>query len=907
MSPEQITDIRYRGTTNTPNDYLCPDGDLALAEGLIFEDGALRPAPSPKELFRLPDGTQQVFIHAGPAFRNYIFASPEGKLSYTDDRNPQGTPTPIPGDPQPLHQLTAMGNTLIALTETGLVYFLYKDGRYHRLGGQIPTPHLSFGLTGEPRSETIKKKDVSFTRLSLGEKYHSPDLTDVIALTNRLSTESARRGKLIYPCFIRYALRLYDGTLTCHSAPIPMIPCSRAFLHISSTEKREVYDEGIFGFFGVADSVTSDTNITYQDVECDLDYTTLDADLIKRQLEPWRDVVRSVDIFISEPIYTYNQASDRVLVSAHPLSDLSYRKHYGIYRLKSDDITYKWRAFVSEVTSYYTDESRTSSKVLEVELPQFSAEQLDEKFKSTSRFYLLRSIPIEALAAERTLIPIHEGLLSTLNTRELMTDDYLSHHRLTATMAFPYNNRLSLSGISLLPSGGFPLSTQTTYTTPGDIYYKNPISIIARIYIRSSGVEVIAESRTLEHLPRHSFMYYFYPHPGAYRVELLYTTEGIVHERLDLTLEPHPHLSGAYACLGWGKYFTSETVAGEPPTPPPLEAQPILLPSKLYTSEVDNPFVFPPVSINTIPVRRIFGISAATKALSEGQFGQFPLYAFTDAGIWALEVGSNGAYSARQPISRDVCLSPESITQIDDAVLFASERGIMLVSGSTVRCISERIEETSPAPHATLEGLDALRLEAALPLEKRIPFDEFKRGCRMVFDYARGRLIVFNPKLKPEGLPLAPYAYVCNMKDGQWTTLPTELKDAIRSYPEALATTHRGTLVDVSRQEQDPIMNYKGLIYTRPLKLEHPDYFKSVRGIIQRGIFDPSHLKTAVYASDDLIHWHLASAYEGHYTPYIGGLGYKYYRIVLLCDLTEGESVVGCSVRYVVKREKQLY
>ena len=125
------------------------------------------------------------------------------------------------------------------------------------------------------------------------------------------------------------------------------------------------------------------------------------------------------------------------------------------------------------------------------------------------------------------------------------------------------------------------------------------------------------------------------------------------------------------------------------PTASPREQRIIDLPNKIYTSEINNPFHFPVLGINTIGTGTILGISSAVKALSEGQFGQFPLYAFTSEGVWALEVSNTGSYSARQPVTREVCINTNSITQIDNAVLFATNRGIMLISGSTAQCISE--------------------------------------------------------------------------------------------------------------------------------------------------------------------------------------------------------------------------
>ena len=60
-------------------------------------------------------------------------------------------------------------------------------------------------------------------------------ITDqVLAHINKFIAErSTNKGKFIFPFFVRYAYRLYDGTLTMHSAPILMIasfrPCTASF------------------------------------------------------------------------------------------------------------------------------------------------------------------------------------------------------------------------------------------------------------------------------------------------------------------------------------------------------------------------------------------------------------------------------------------------------------------------------------------------------------------------------------------------------------------------------------------------------------------------------------------------------------------------------------------------------
>ena len=159
----------------------------------------------------------------------------------------------------------------------------------------------------------------------------------------------------------------------------------------------------------------------------------------------------------------------------------------------------------------------------------------------------------------------------------------------------------------------------------------------------------------------------------------------------------------------------------------------VSVPNKIYTSEVNNPFSFPLLGINTIGTGEIIGISTAAKALSEGQFGQFPLYAFTTDGVWALEVSATGSYSAKQPITRDVCLDGRSITQIDDAVLFATARGIMLISGSESICITDILDAEQPFLISQLPSAQKfVENVASLSMDNvnYLPFQTFLTGCR---------------------------------------------------------------------------------------------------------------------------------------------------------------------------------
>lgn len=110
---------------------------------------------------------------------------------------------------------------------------------------------------------------------------------------------------------------------------------------------------------------------------------------------------------------------------------------------------------------------------------------------------------------------------------------------------------------------------------------------------------------------------------------------------------------------------------------------PEVLNSQMFTSVVNNPFVFDASGDNTIGTGKIIGIVANTESVSQGQFGQYPLLVFTDEGIYAMSVTSEGLYGSVHPISREVCNNPDSITPTDRLVYFTSDKGLMAISGGT--------------------------------------------------------------------------------------------------------------------------------------------------------------------------------------------------------------------------------
>lgn len=914
-----IKEIKYGGFSASPSDYESPDGELAALIGLVPDEGNLTPIMPPKALFELEGGRVIRFVHETSAFRHYIILDPATNIvSWTEDGK-ASTQLYNFTKSRTIHNINAIGNTIVILADNGMHYLLWKgdtDG-YLYLGTHLPELPISFGLQA-----TMKKVDdftIDYDGIAQSD-WGNVDFTDnnknrvteqVMAKVNKfINEESVNKGKFIFPFFIRYAFRLYDGSLTMHSAPV-LMNCADALTpdcKVSPVTKTGKWEQAVIRIYAAIH---------------DIDMAVLEQSYID-EVKKWSDIITSVDIFISSPIYMLDQ-SGKCTRFYKPTSGDTYSSEYcgsvckhvnpdaGVASKRLNE-GYAYRTYSSMFNDTYPLEWNADRKFdYTVDLPHFTAEEFNEKIKSVSNFYLLKSIKPGSLSTNRSKIEISEDYLQSLVSRERMTDDYYSHDLLIPKGSFVYNSRLNLVNIQKRMFDGFkPLSLFTykegkTSNAPfiwssvdsAKQYFTNTLKK-TDIYIHikteqgesivhNSGLNSINTTFNIETLDFDGgFAWFFYPNSKAVSVDIV--SDGKKHT---FPLVNSNVLNGAVYFNNL-HYFGIESLTPCPTTK--NETYNIL--NKIYNSEVNNPFHFPVLGINTVGTGTILGISTAAKALSQGQFGQFPLYAFTTEGVWALEVSNTGGYSAKQPITRDVCINADSITQLDSAVLFATDRGIMLISGSNSQCISDTLDYSQVFSIDSLPEADKLVTMAGFKAEDfaYVPFRDYLLGCRMIYAYTQQRVIVYNPAHS--------YAYVYSLKTKTWGMMQSTVADNVPSYPEALAMLKDGTLVDFctdAAQQQDEdghLQGIKGLLITRPLKLDAPDLLKTIDTAIQRGNFRKGSIKSALYGSRDLQNWSLIWTSQDHYLRGFRGTPYKYFRFAILCDMQPDESLFGATIQY---------
>ena len=910
-----IKDIRFRGMTSVTSDYDSPDGELALCHDCIFEDGAIRPIASPVEVIRSPFGTPVYQHKIGTRTMLILYDKDAGRLYYSEIGDKQGNGYTIidtSGEDIELIGISSIGNTLLALSPKGMHYILWSgNGSYKYLGTKIPELPISFSLGGG--------MNLSSERLDNSEDGHLYSV--VSALANKEIARITKEGRFIFPFFVRYALRLYDGSTTMPSAPVLMIPSDGMDLHKDKDGDHRAYlyiyaCKLIMRAFRLADDI-----------------------------ENWSDIVRGVDVFVSAPIYYYDQNNfannvfprdeqenytissftnvsgemKRHIIGRHEVSPTTRSwKHWDsngkLWTGSGNDRYWLCISTIHKKAIYETDKVSSFSRALE----------------QVSNFYLLHHVPLSSLSFSRRgqIITLPEGYLSNLTSYETLKDDYQSHDLIIPKIAFPYNARLNLAGVSrrILPRQGSLYMIPETYSDEASLNEKQDVKIIFRIKGEDNIEHTILGHHFKGTFTLDALSYLYCPYPRCSKAYVLITDipSGVM-KLLTLEMKQHDFLSGSYA---YSELFPSLDRIMRAVTSSDLDtlgltnlsAPEVNMPNKLYTSEVNNPFLFPATGINTVGTGTILGISSATKALSQGQFGQFPLYVFSTDGIWTLEVAKDGTFITKQPVTRDVCTSPKSITQTDTGVLFISDRGVMLISGSESVCISEDIysvnkwhrgvgaEARIGVSPSTLPHIDRILPDIHGDIGEGYNMTDFLAGAEIIYVYSTHRVVLFNrdDRFKNE--------YVYSIKGKCWATTKRRASAKINSYPEALALSG-DYVIDYGQVRYDADDRIYPTIITRPIKLDSPDTLKTIRAVILRGVSSRDTTRAvesrgksiALYGSVDLVSWTLVRASRGSkYLRGMSGTPYKYFCIVTTMPSGQDACIESASVEFYPKYANKL-
>lgn len=953
-----IREIPFTGISTVPSDYECQDGQSALAVNLIPEDGVLRPAAPGKTIADLEAGERAVWVHANVTWRHMITVTVKDgrqQLGWRDiTKDDTGADkvgaVHIISDADRTSgvlNVSSVGNTLCVMCDDGLWYYLWRSEStgYDCLGQKPPFIELQFGLSSNLpaawdvssldgvddltkeykiawRQYRAKPSDCyeassvngDITHITVKKDEQEGVQNNVWALINSCNAIVSKAGHFYAPFYVRYCYRMNDPgqSMVMHSAPVFM-PVTMPYTYQvglasviygkytdGSGNYNRIQDDNAWHVKNLDGSPSFDykfNTIYMRPHNVALRCLMLSAkETLEKLRTDWKDIVRSIDIFVSLPLV--REDSSEKIVSAT----------YGSrgYRLDGGNV---FDNLAGEVETMSRTDTEKFGFVFDI--PTKSDSAYKKQIEDNSTFYKVYSFDlqkkgnIDELMENGTLpsttwreldIKGQTGTLQNLATQEVMTDDYHSHNVLipigggagqVRTPMYTYNSRLNVAALGERLFGGYRPGAMV----PDHVEQDNAAVWVNDIYVylaTDNGTKVVhsygnPDSYNPQIITK--LMLWtcpqYYPDSRAYKM-VLKCSGGIY---IEMPMRAHAALNGA---LTEPHLMVDKTDGLQQVTmTDPAVDDKVYMPNAIYTSEAASPFVFKASGMSAIGTGTVLGLSSAVRALSQGQFGQYPLYAFTTDGVWALTTTTQGTYNAVQPVTRDVCTDPESITQIDQAVLFVTKRGIMLISGATTQCLSEPLSGVNILNPAVLGVVRGVASAPVADIEVR-DFADWVQGCRMLYDYPRQRIIAYKA--------CTGYAYVYSLKSKQWGMMQDDTTYGLNSYPDAWAVRVVGDKSQLVNVSQRGAGSWESVLVTRPLKLGDLNALKTVRAVITRGFFRHSHVRSVLVGSRDLMHWSVVWSSETHVMRGFSGTPYKYYRLILDCRLDADESLTSCSV-----------
>lgn len=669
----------------------------------------------------------------------------------------------------------------------------------------------------------------------------------LLGLANTLLANCLDDNRFALPFFVRYGFRMITGDIITVSPPILMEPNTDITPVIELSELEKVNSESIY----------YNALVTAKAYSSRLMYRVKDKVKLQNLLD-MEDLVDTLVIAVSEPIYLYKEGAslEECSQNIYVTDSAPANKTYSLNGIKN---------IAGTATSYLT-------------LPHFDS--YEEKVSGVSAFKIVKEIKKDEISMNDNFVdvPLDAEVLKGLSgNTSLLPDNTENLATYNAKYAMSYNQREHWVGVIESEFVGFDLDAMCGFvqTQEHDANYKVGIeqreSEALQYAVRGKNTQASANRR-----------WFFYTNSKA--VEATIYENG---KQYKYKLQAHTFLKGAYR-FGDPLATGDDTDNG------------LSLPRSVISTNKDN-MVFVSVQGNPIMIEQrvrvgdgiLYAAASNTRPITRNQFGQSPLYVFSSDGIWAMEVATDGSYSVRQSVSRDVCNNVRSITPIDSAVLFTTKRGIMMLSGTDTQCISEPINTNRPFNILSLGNMLKTYLEDNdYKIFDVMPFNEFIRNCQIIYDYVGQLLIVFRDNCK--------YAYAYSIGDKKWSFVASKLLYTVNAYPEAWAVEKEGDSLNIVNFSDVVIDNnpVKGLLVSRPIKLDAPDILKTIDTVIQRGMFRRGHVKSILFGSRDLFNWQYVYSSTDHYLRGFRGSPYKYFRIVLICDILPDESLFGATIQY---------
>lgn len=607
----------------------------------------------------------------------------------------------------------------------------------------------------------------------------------------------------------------------------------------------------------------------------------------------------------NKDIYLY-QSGDSITAD-HAFYNTSFAAIVGQCKFTDDQITNlgSWKGVITSLCFFMTRPK--SNYVIDTDegnytpdggnyYPPVNETEIKRLMEDEVNYYLVHEIGFDDVIEDLDHLlnmAFDLGNVSNLATKESLPVDQFTHHQLSGETFLQYNSRLHIGNTRTILGDGW--NTEAFLNSFRSMLIYDEITVGSNqatnsqyvLYLfwylnTEEGEKIVRMELTTPNVWTITKEYILlnpilaYPDYRATKVVIftLDTNDGTYYLPTNNTfhLKPHSFLNIAY----YSNYNATDhflepimvpvTTPDSPKTIDdlPTEDDTYTDLNRMAVSLPDNPFIFAAENSYRIGSlgNEILAIRTLGEAISEGQFGQFPLYVFTESGIYTVQQGSTGEvlYAAINALSADVPLSGDAIIQTGGSVVYATTRGLFEIAGNQIKEIGAALEGRIDNPLSSKgEYLGYLDDPSLVELSDKLcsmSFIDFLSGCILGYDPIHREVMVSHPLLDSTSsstVDMTAYSFVYSRETGEWYKIDRGFSAFLNAYPDTWGVDYD----KVYSLGQEGTGDREVLIQTRPMTLGQRS-FKKIVCLVQNGYFetdDERFTGVYLYGSQDGKRW----------------------------------------------------
>lgn len=633
--------INFVGVDNSSPDISVKDGAMAEMHNVRYNDDAWRPVHMFDKVGDIPDGYHIAYHH--PAAGDTVYVITDDSFTYYSYDGK--TLTEIATINVAVKEIKHFGNVLIFICRDNSVeYYVLQDGKYYRYEKpDAPTVSLVEGFrTPAPVSgfcDDYKGWEWDIPEKVPADVVHPYGFWAIFDEGGNtvypMSKDNEWWGEIAY--FVAY--RLKDGSVI---SPSP--------IGITSSEQEVEYSNLYRKWYKA-----NFNNVDMWGILCD--HLTLGA--------------------VQYTVFTHPQMQyyiPTLLVSVP--ANLS--------------------PLVESVAVYTT---RINSPFAFIEAEDTASHFADHKFPEQP-FYLAKEVRISEMSSGSCRVVLDYTLLKDVTSHSVYTPNN-NIHDVQFTTALDYNERLHIADITTIlhpaeeekklynnagmDGEGLTTNTRLLLSVDNNSYATDYVSI-PNNGTRKAGYESIIS----------------YHDHRATKLMNITTSSSNITTYSAISLKSAPNNNMAYAVAQNDStamsddslhyknlVFESASAAAVDSSYPNT----IIQHNKVMVSQTNNPFAFD--FANTYAFgpadNKVLAMQSAAVEMSDAKFGEYPLFVFTESGIFGLQSGAESVYSNVVPINYDRIINPRTLA-INYNVVYITQKGIHLLNGNGTTLISQPID-----------------------------------------------------------------------------------------------------------------------------------------------------------------------------------------------------------------------